>query len=365
MTNPKDPFADLESQTQKSKSGSGLGLLLAIIVVILAGVAGSYYFLNKKSGNETAAVVQVEKPQAVTQQQPAATQQVAPAQQVAQQQSQTDPNAITICSGPAKGAFERVVLDINGLGAGLTIRPTTGAGDNLTYLHSGQCQYGLINSDDYWGRLNAGNDNKIKDTRVVMGLFEAVVHMVAVDPLLAKFSQTEGKRVGVTGGSVATFNSMIVPKTGMNFDVVAYNSTADLADALAKGKIDMIVMVGAKPQPWLKDLSLKGAHLVEFDRFEKMGELMTGNKNGFLGKRPVGPVDYPNLGDKPVMQLTTRTVLATTKLANEDPKVATKTKEIFQLLSNNISGLRQTGHDSWKTVTTMNDPGGLPWATIR
>lgn len=383
MSKPTDPFANLATPEVTQQSGGKSTMVLGVIALAVV-VLGFLGWQQLKKPEQVAAppvvAMTAPPPPQVTTQLPQAA--PAPAalpepQAPAQVAAAPTADGITICSGPANGAFEKVVGDMNQLGLGLNVKPTTGAGDNLTFMHNNVCQYGLINSDDYWGRTHAGNDPRIKNTRVVMGLFEGVVHMVAKKQELAKFSQTDGKRVGVTGGAVATFNTLIVPKTGMNFDVIAYNSTADLVKALADGSVDMIVMVGAKPQPWLKSVNIPGAHLVEFDRFDAVADIMTGKKDGFLGKRPVGSADYPNLAyekkagadgrseDKPVIQLTTRTVLATTKDANEDPKVAAKTKEIFRVLSQNISGLRKDGHDSWKTVTTMNDPGGLPWAAIR
>lgn len=376
MSQQNDPFADLPTTTEpKSSNGVWIGGIAALMI---AAAVALYFGSQKKPESVPVVSTTVQAQQVLPAPQVSVSTPVAPEQPVVQVAPQSA-DGITICSGPAKGAFEQVVADINRLGLNLNVKPTTGAGDNLTYLHDGQCQYGLVNSDDYWARVHAENDPRIKNTRVVMGLFEGVVHMIAVNPDLARFSQSENKRVGVTGGAVATFSGLIVPKTGMTFDVIAYNSTKDLAKALVDGKVDMIVMVGAKPQPWINDLKILGAHLVEFDHFAAVGDIMTGKKDGFLGKRPVGAEDYPSLAFekaptkasggkeqfKPVMQLTTRTVLATTKDANIDPKVAAKTKEIFRVLNGGISGLRKDGHESWKTVTTMNDPGGLPWATIR
>ncbi len=393
MSDSFDELLAKNTQSEKAAKPPRDKLTLFLLVALACTVLWlAWGYVSNKKPTETPALTteRATKPQATEQAQPqtplaTAEQAVAKAKEAAQSQavtpqtqSQVAANAevkssgLTICSGPVGGAFEKVVADINSLGMNLNVLPTTGAGDNLTFLHNGKCQYALVNSDDYWVRKNVGNDDRIVNTRTVVALFEGVVHMLATKPEIVRFSQTENLRVGVTGGAVATFE-LIQKKTGMTFDVVAYNSTGDLTKALAEGSVDMIVMAGAKPQPWLQKLSLAGLHFVEFDKFDKMADLMTREEKdskgvirtvGFLGKRPVGKADYPNVSGT-VVQLTTRTVLATSKDAESDTKVEAKTKEIFKAVSNNLSELRKGGHQSWKSVATMNDPGGISWASVR
>jgi hypothetical protein len=205
----------------------------------------------------------------------------------------------------------------------------------------------------------------------VVGLFEGIVHMLAIKPDITKFSQIKNLRIGVTGGAVATWDGVIersMPDLTVAKEV--YPSTGKLAEALKKGEIDMAVMVGAKPQPWiLKELSVPGIHLVEFDRLPVVTSLMTriegGKTVGFLGKRPVGRTDYANLSGLDVVQLTTRTVLATSRDVDQTPAGNAMTKKIFACVKDKINDFRASGHESWRTVSTMNDPGGIPWANIR
>lgn len=379
--NSHQQFENIGQQSGESRRFKIFKLILIALVITAIVIGGAVWWMGKKPNSTTAPQVAINptsqevstaavKPQ-VHEEMPVVHQE--PPAVSSSNSIVVGTSGFTICSGPKGGAFEQVVANIEqACGLGLSVKATSGAGDNLTFLHSGQCQFAPVNSDDYWGRVQSGSDPKIKETRTVVGLFEGVVHMLAIKPDVMKFSQIENLRIGLTGGSVATWDGVIersMPELTVAKKV--YPSTGKLAEALKKGEIGMAVMVGAKPQPWiLKELSVPGIHLVEFDRLPAVTSLMTtriegGKTIGFLGKRPVGPTDYANLKGPDVVQLTTRTVLATSRDVDQTPAGNAMTKKIFSCVKDKINDFRATGHESWSTVSTMNDPGGIPWANIR
>lgn len=296
---------------------------------------------------------------------------VAPVAQPAAQSSASYQGGMTMCRGPDTGAFVQILRDINAVCPELELNgvKTTGAVENMDLLLAGSCDFALVDPDDRARRMQMGKDaaESVKKARTVIGLYDGEVNMVAVDKNLRTYSQfTDSTRFGVSGGAVATFQT-IQDMTGIKFPNVTNFATTDQQKAALKnGEIDVIIANGAYKQPWLEKIDIPGAHMIRFDRFESVKDVMfTGPKGGFFGKRTP---KYASLGDVPVEVLSTRTVIATTTEGQKTPENQKKAQAIFSCVKRNIYVLqgRDGGkhHDSWQRIAPMNDPGGMPWANI-
>ena len=239
----------------------------------------------------------------------------------------------------------------------------------MELLLNGTCDFALVDPDDRARRLNMDpvTAQAAKKARTVIALYDGEVNMIGVDSNLQKYSQfTDSTRFGVSGGAVATFQT-IQDLTGMKFsNITTYATTDQQKTALKNGEIDVIIANGAYEQPWIKSISIPGAHMIQFDRFAAVSNVMfTGPKGGYFGKRTP---KYASLGNTAVEVLSTRTVIATTDEAQKNPENQLKAQAIFSAIKKHIYTLQgnENGkfHDSWKRIATMNDPGGMPWAKI-
>lgn len=278
---------------------------------------------------------------------------------------------VKICRGPDTGAFIQVFQDLNAVDPTLNLNgiKTTGAVENMELLLNGTCDFALVDPDDRARRLNMDpvTAQAAKKARTVIALYDGEVNMIGVDSNLQKYSQfTDSTRFGVSGGAVATFQT-IQDLTGMKFsNITTYATTDQQKTALKNGEIDVIIANGAYEQPWIKSISIPGAHMIQFDRFAAVSNVMfTGPKGGYFGKRTP---KYASLGNTAVEVLSTRTVIATTDEAQKNPENQLKAQAIFSAIKKHIYTLQgnENGkfHDSWKRIATMNDPGGMPWAKI-
>lgn len=379
-------FDDLSNTKPKTSTSYKITMLAVWVVVgmvlLYVGYLGMIKFMPQSQKSPevvaTATVPAVQTnatPASVTTPAPApavpTTPVVSPAVQPTPQPQTSYPGGMTVCRGPDTGAFVQILRDLNRVCPELQLNglKTTGAVENMDLLLAGSCDFALGDPDDRARRLQMGGQDaeSAKKARTVIGLYDGEVNMVAVNPNLQLYSQfTDSVRFGVSGGAVATFQT-IQDLTGVKFpNVTNYATTAQQLTALRKGEIDVIVANGAYKQPWLETVDIPGAHMVRFDRFDRVKDVMfTGPKGGFFGKRTP---KYASLGDVPVEVLSTRTVIATTTDGQKSPANQQKAQAIFSCVKRQIYVLQGrdggTYHESWQRIAPMNDPGGMPWANI-
>ena len=126
-----------------------------------------------------------------------------------------------MCRGPDTGAFVQIARDLNAVCPELQLNgiKTTGAVENMDLLLQGSCDFALVDPDDRARRLQLGAQatDSVKKARTVIGLYDGEVNMIAVDQKLQAYSQfTDSTRFGVSGGAVATFQT-IQDMTGTKF----------------------------------------------------------------------------------------------------------------------------------------------------
>jgi hypothetical protein len=403
MSDQKDYFGESSKNNStnspdfKVRTPMSVGHVVVLALLLFVIASAGYFFYNKEKPSQTQQGPQqssqlpqeVQTPQVqvpIQQQTPqsaleTANQAVANAKATAQTQSAqlptqqpqvaVDDNVIKFCVGPDSGAFIQIFNNLIKVSPNLKLQSikTTGAVENQNLLYDGVCDFGFVQPDDKDMRLHKGGPDaeSAKTLRTVVGVYDGEVNMIAKDPNLQKYSQfTSSTRFGLSGGAVATFQT-VQNITGVKFsNVTNYATTEQQKLALKKGEIDVIIANGTYEQPWIKNIE-PGMHMVKFDRFEALsGVMFTGPKGGYFGKRSPS---YESLGNIPVDVLSTRIIIASTSETlkrSENEKMA---QDIFCAVKKHVYTLQENKdgifHDGWKRIAAMNDPGGVPWSGVK
>jgi len=141
---------------------------------------------------------------------------------------------------------------------------TSGGLANLQAVAKGEVEMGLASADvatwAFEGKNAFVGKAPLAHLRVIARLYPSTIHVVArADSKITSMSNLKGKKIGVgeQGSATAATARYVLAAYGVKPDNASFRALdfTAIADALAAGKIDAMVMVGGAPVLALEDLS--------------------------------------------------------------------------------------------------------------
>lgn len=185
--------------------------------------------------------------------------------------------SLKIATGGKEGTYSQMfnqLVSACGPASGLSITEieTNGSVTNTDLLAGNKVHGALVQADVLEYRAMTAKQLPAQ-VKVLFPMHKEEVHLVALadgkkeggyniggfnlmgkQVTLTDFSQLSGRPVGAVGGSAITAK-FIAANSGVDFQVIEYNTNRDLLDALAAQKIDVAVMVMGYPAPLIQGLS--------------------------------------------------------------------------------------------------------------
>ena len=259
-----------------------------------------------------------------------------------------------VADGSSSGTYKQIFNEIKKIaGTELNMTEVAGSGavENLDKLMSNEANAAFLHSDILAWKSKSDNLDNLKTLLV---LFPEQVHFLALaknwDPGMMKkekivnqISDLNGLPVGAAGGGFITAN-MIRLLSEVSYNVVQFNSGAEVIAALNSGKIAAAVFVGAAPLPNLKELG-KNYKLLE------VGETTV---NLLKSVYKPATVTYVGMSANTVHTISADCILLTR--VYKTPKFVEALRMFRQSFCDNLSELQETKgtHKAWGSVDCEN-----------
>lgn len=185
--------------------------------------------------------------------------------------------SVKIATGGKDGTYNQMfgqLVSACGAASGLSFSEveTNGSVTNTDLLAGNKVHGALVQADvlEYRAMTAKTLPNQVK---VLFPLHKEEVHLLALaagkkeggmsiagfnvggkQVVLTDFSQIGGRPVGAVGGSAITAK-FIAANSGVDFQLIEYNTNADLLEALRQKQIDVAIMVMGYPSPAIAQLS--------------------------------------------------------------------------------------------------------------
>lgn len=275
---------------------------------------------------------------------------------------------ISMVVGPSTGSYRVFGLDIakQALKEGVTIeiKESTGDIENIKRLASHENATFAIVDEAILNFLQ--NDAQLKKIgnklRVIYPFYHAEIHVLAKTSL-SNMGDLNGKKivVGLQGGGTS-FTAQNLFKTLQINPTKVYLPFSDGVEKLLKGEVDAVMYVAGKPVPLFNNLSslanshpevLKSIHFLPIKADEKL--INAGYYNAEITHN-----DYAII-EKTVPTIATKNMLISYNFSEENNAYAknrcAQIRLVTKAISENITELKDTGHQKWKEVELDADIG--------
>jgi TRAP-type uncharacterized transport system substrate-binding protein len=274
---------------------------------------------------------------------------------------------IKIAASSSSGTYQKMLGELIGV-CSTDAFPITmaqnegGAPGNLDALVNNRAQAAFLHSDVYFA--NAQADPTYKRYKTLLALWPEPIHVLALRTSktgrkgfslgkqeFTSLQDAKGFRVGAAGGGV--FTSRILTGQGEGgFEVVPFNTGAEVIDALNKGDIALAIFVGAAPLPNLEKLDHTAYKLIP------VGETIAARVKGVY--REVN-INYAGMTDGPLKTLAPLATLLTRQYQTE-ARIAAQ-RHLRQCFYQKLPQLQDEGSPNWQQVSA-SDRGVLDWLDL-
>jgi len=267
---------------------------------------------------------------------------------------------LQVSTGSAKGSTYTDMFTTMGKYCGSQIAlvplPSTGSVENLDRLVGNQVNAAFVQSDMLYMRAMTEDLGSIK---TLLALHPETVHFVAPqrsgiksggvlgvggsEVVLTDISQLAGLRVGAAGGSVVTAK-VIQLQSEVSYSLVSYDTNALALEALAKGEVNAVVLVGGAP------LGSVAALPAGYKLLAVPPALVEKLKNVY---RPIR-ANYRNLGAAGVPTVSTDALLVARSY--KTPKMVDALAQFRQCVLASLDEIKETTgtHAAWQNVRAEN-----------
>ena len=144
----------------------------------------------------------------------------------------------------------------------ITPQSTGGSKDNISGIHSGDLQLGLVQSDvmtyAWQGRRSFQQEGRMDCFRTVAGLYPESVQLITTDPSVEEAEDLRGMTVSVgsqgSGVYFSAFDVLDAANITFNDIMPVYQDFEESARSLESGEIDAAFIVAGTPTPAVTEL---------------------------------------------------------------------------------------------------------------
>lgn len=212
---------------------------------------------------------------------------------------------VIITSGGSKGTYYPMVTQVQQACSSPTIRNLESKGtiENIDRMLNNEATAAIVQIDGLYARKLIDNDQEVDRIKKVMDLYPEEVHFLASydNPYIYKFSDLGNKRWGVkmNSGSLITARVLSAKTRVMPMEVIQLQSDEEGLQKLDAKQIDVLITVGGKPLPLVKNLPGR-YKLVPFDMAPQVADIYQ-----------TATLSYPNLSANSVPTVSVMSVLVT------------------------------------------------------
>jgi len=231
-----------------------------------------------------------------------------------------------------------------------------GSLENGYRLNAGSLDFALLQSDVaqvlYKGWIEEGQLPS-PDLRAIASLWPEAVHIITLEKnAVKKISDIEHKRVAVgslqSGSRFTAARLWLAAGLGhLNQDDIKYLSRGDSIEALEKGEVDVIVLVGAIPDPAIQDLSQRRNDIVLIPIPQNIINKLAQQNFAYFGN-PIPAKTYP--GQTQSVLTLGMAALLITNIRTEDKVVQQYMKLMEEGADEIAASFYHAGFITYKTV---------------
>jgi TRAP transporter TAXI family solute receptor len=274
---------------------------------------------------------------------------------------------LIIATGSPAGTYHAMFKELNARCGNGDIQEvaSSGSNDNIDKLVANQVNGAFVQTDVIYFRSKTEDLSKIG---TLFSLHSEQVHLIAraegvkeggILGFGAKeihfntISDLAGRNVGAAGGSVLTAK-VIKAQSGINFNVNEYASNHAALEALQKGEIDGVIIVGGEPMSEVA--ALPAAY--------RLLPIPAPIQDKLKAVYEPARISYRNLNAAGIPTVSIKSLLVTREY--KSPRFSDALKNLRQCFMKNLDDIQETtGTPPAFQTVDKNDKGKWPWYDLK